>query len=82
MPACLSFQGTRTGSLAESGEIEWNDDVLAVGSEHFDGGVRRVDIPGLILQPDIPADETATVSLIRAVAVGRAVVEGGWSNKR
>lgn len=57
---------------AEAGEVKGDDDMLTVGGKDFDGGLVAVDIAGIILQPDIPADEAPGIS-----ARGAATIEGG-----
>lgn len=54
--------------------------MLAVSGEYFDGGVGRVDVASVILQPDVPTDEAPVISAGGAVAVG-AAAKGHWRKK-
>jgi len=63
------------------GEVEQDSDVLAVGRENFDGGVVGPDITGVVLEPDVPADETVGASVGGAATVGRAAIEGSRRKK-
>lgn len=54
--------------LAEGFEIEDGDDMLVAGGEDFHGRIRRGDLLGGIIEPDIGADEGA-VEVVDGLAV-------------